>query len=249
MQYRTFIRAGCALSIIAVLAVALASAFPITATAAEDGTELPIGAPGWQPNARSFLFHVPFFRQQHSLSCEVASLRSALAGVGVRVTEYELWNSLRKDTTGKRVVDGVIVWGNPNWGYVGNVDGRMPSTGYGVHAPPLAMLAERYAEVSEIDVRDPHAIDRALSRRHPVVAWSAIGSDPHGMVWRTPFGRWINAAMYEHTVVIIGYRGSPDAMEGVYVLDPLSSIRYETWDEFLHRTSFFEPVALEIAPK
>lgn len=248
LQARRFVL-GVFVSLSALFVYIPASPLRTYALAVERNVERTIGSKGWQPDARAFLFHVPFFHQEHALSCEVASLRSALAGVNVRVTERELWNKLRKDTTPKRMVDGTVVWGNPNWGYVGNVDGRMPGTGYGVHAPPVKLLASEYAFVKDINVRDAHAIDQALNRQHPVIAWTVIGTHPYAMTWRTPFGRWIAAAVYEHTVVVIGYRGSPDAMEGVYVLDPLSSIRYETWDEFLTRTAFFDHAGLEIAPR
>jgi uncharacterized protein YvpB len=212
-------------------------------------TDLPIGAPGWQPNARVFLFQVPYYHQQQSLTCEIASLRMALKGVGITVSEKELWNRLAKDSTPRSRQNGQLIWGDPNSGFVGKPNGRMLSTGFGVYAPPLAALANQYASSSIIRVDDTHAIDAALSQGHPIVYWTVIGSNPHSASWKTPAGKTIQAPIYEHTRVIVGYRGTGDVIEGVYIIDPLSSIQYISWDEFLKRNVFFDHVGLEIAPK
>ncbi|MBD3251446.1 hypothetical protein GF380_03250 [Candidatus Uhrbacteria bacterium] len=219
------------------------------ASTAKDYVEQAIGSKGWQPNARAFLFHVPFHRQEHALSCEVASLRTALLGVGVDVPEWELWLGLPKDYTSKRYTDKGIVWGDPSKGFVGNVDGRMPSTGYGVFIEPLTVLANDYTSTTRIRVDDPKAIDTALSKGHPVITWSALGDYPSIREWKTPEGKQIQAPIYEHTIVIVGYRGSADWIEGLYVIDPLNSIRYETWKEFQMRTAYFDHVGLEIRSK
>ncbi len=231
-----------------ILPVLLACCFVFSALspARVRSAELPIGAPGWQPNARAFLFNVPFHRQEHALSCEVASLRSALLGIGVDVSERDLWRGLPKDSTPKRRTLSGIVWGDPSKGYVGNVDGRMPASGYGVFIGPLSVVGNDYASTTRIRVNDPKAIDVALSRGHPIIVWTVLGRNPSVTTWNTPDGKQISAPMYEHTTVIVGYRGSSDRIEGVYVIDPLTSLRYEPWDEFQYRTSFFDHVGLEV---
>lgn len=217
------------------------------AIAAQRYVQREIGASGWQPDARAFLFHVPFHRQEHALSCEVASLRTALLGIGVDVPEWDLWLGLPKDPAPKRWTRSGIIWGDPNRGFVGNVDGRMPSTGYGVFIDPLTVVANQYASTSRIAVNDPKQIDAALGRGHPIIAWSSIGRHPYVTHWMTPEGKAIAAPIYEHTVVIVGYRGSSEWIEGLYVIDPLTSIRYETWDDFHYRTSFYDHVGLEVS--
>jgi uncharacterized protein YvpB len=198
-------------------------------------------------DARAFLFNVPFFHQQHALSCEVASLRSALAGVGVTVSESDLWFRLPKDGTPKRVTANGMIWGDPNTGFVGNVNGRMPKTGYGVFAGPIMRVADQYASSSLIRVDNGHAIDAALAAHHPIIAWTVIGPLPPKFYhWKTPNGASIDTPAYEHTNVIVGYRGTADRIEGVYVIDPLSSLRYESWDEFQARTAPFGHVGIEI---
>jgi uncharacterized protein YvpB len=197
--------------------------------------------------ARAFLFNVPFHRQEHALSCEVASLQTALAGIGVSVPEWDLWLALPKDQTQKRSTGAGIVWGDPSEGFVGNVDGRMPATGYGVFIDPLSEVANLYASTSRIRVDDTHAIDAALSARHPIIAWMVIGAlPPKAYVWKTSNGKSITAPALEHTAVIVGYRGTADNIEGVYVVDPLTSLRYEPWSDFLARTVPFGYVGLEV---
>lgn len=217
--------------------------------AAERYVEREIGSPGWQPNARAFLFNVPFHRQEHALSCEVASLRSALLGIGVDVSEWDLWLGLPKDYTPKQRTVGGTVWGDPSKGFVGNVNGRMPSTGYGVFIEPLTVVANDYASTTRIRVDDPKAIDAALSKGYPIIVWSVLGRNPYVETWKTEDGKEISAPIYEHTVVVVGYRGSSDWIEGLYVIDPLTSIHYMVWDDFHYRTSFFDHAGLVVAPK
>lgn len=218
-------------------------AFPVSAS------EIPMGAPGWQPDARAFLFGVPFFRQQHALSCETASLRSALAGIGIRKTEEELWRALPKDPTPQHwLVPGrIIVWGDPNIGFVGNRDGRMPQTGYGVFAGPVSRAANVFASSTVVRLDDPRVIDNALRQGHPIIAWITTGDRPSVTKWTAPDGKTvIHAPLYEHTVVIIGYRGRGDFIEGLYVIDPLTGMEYQTWDTFHFRASFFNYAGVEV---
>ena len=209
-----------------------------------------IGAPGWQPNARTFLFGVPFYRQERALSCEIASLRSALAGVGVNVAEWDLWLGLSKDYTRRYWTETGLVWGDPQKGFVGNINGRMPETGYGVFIDPIEALARDYASTTRVRLDHPEEIDAALSQGHPIIIWSAIGQSPSVTFWRTEDGKEIAAPLYEHTLVIVGYRGRADHIEGLYLIDPLTSMEYQTWDEFRERVSYFGRMnGLAISPK
>lgn len=225
--------------------------FPPTAIAQSVlSTEIPIGAPGWQPNARVFLFQVPFYRQQKRLSCELASTRSALAGIGIQISEWDLWARVRKDFTPRtKQIDGSVTWGDPSRGFVGNPNGKMPITGYGVFTPPIELLVDWYASSSQIRVDDPVAIDSALRNGHPIIIWSAIGDSPYITTWKTPEGKVINAPVREHTRVIVGYRGTAELMEGVYIIDPITSLQYLPWSEFHEKNAMFDHIGLEVAPR
>ena len=69
---------------------------------------------------------VAYHRQEHGLSCEVASLLMALNYKGIEVTENELIRQLPVSDPGPRQKDNT--WGDPNLGFVGNIDGIMPNT-------------------------------------------------------------------------------------------------------------------------
>lgn len=201
------------------------------------------------PQGATRMLHVPFHRQEHALSCEIASLRSALLATGLDVSEDILLSALPRDNTPKSVAaNGAITWGDPNKGFVGNIDGRMPSTGYGVHAPVIKEVAQLYTVVKDIRANDPAAITAAIGRGHPVIVWSAIGKNPQKTSWQTPSGETVEAAFYEHTLVVAGYKGSAAAIESVFVVDPLTGLREESWSEFIWRTGFLNHQALEIIP-
>lgn len=201
------------------------------------------------PQGATRMLDVPFHKQEHALSCEIASLRSALLATGLDVSEDILLSALPRDTTPKSVAaDGTITWGDPEKGFVGNIDGRMPSTGYGVHAPALKEVAQLYAVVNEIKANDAGALTAAIGRGHPVIVWSAIGKNPQKTSWQTPEGKTVDAALYEHTLVVAGYSGSAAAIESVFVVDPHIGMREESWEEFTWRTGFLNHQALEIIP-
>ena len=84
----------------------------------------------------------------------------------------------------------------------------MPSTGYGVHTAPLAELAGLYATATKMRSDDATALVRAIDAGHPVIVWTVLGKRPYSISWKTPAGKTVKAAMYEHTSVVYGYRGT-----------------------------------------
>ena len=190
---------------------------------------------------------VPFHKQEHPLSCEIASLRSALLTVGLDVPESILLDGLPMDPTPKRWTSASsFTWGDPDEGFVGNINGRMPSTGYGIHAQGLAKVASLYAAALPIRVNDAARLMTAIDAGHPVIAWSVLGNEPRGYTWQTPAGKKIYAALYEHSVVVAGYTGSGNTIEKVFVVDPRTGLREESWEEFIWRTGFLNYQGLEI---
>ena len=195
---------------------------------------------------------VPFHKQEHSLSCEIASLRSALLALDIDVPEAILLSALPRDATPKQVsASGEVTWGDPNMGFVGNIDGKMPSTGYGVHATPIANLARLfYSDATMIRADDAPAIISAVDAQHPVIVWTPIGHNPQLVTWKTPQGTTVQAALYEHTAVINGYRTDEEGkIVEVFLVDPLTGYRSESWDEYARRTILLENQAVELMPK
>jgi uncharacterized protein YvpB len=190
---------------------------------------------------------VPFHKQEHALSCEIASLRSALLAIGADVSETKLLSELPKDPTKHQTAsNGKIIWGDPNIGFVGSVDGKMPRTGYGVYEGPVMEVALLHANATNMRSDDAAALTAAIDRGHPVIAWIAIGSNPKSITWTTPHQTVVKAALYEHTVVVSGYKRTGQKVDGVYVVDPLTGPRYDSWSDFQWRTGFLDHRALEI---
>ncbi len=196
--------------------------------------------------------NVPFHQQEHALSCEVASLRSALLAVGVDVPEAILLSALPRDTTSREIsASGEITWGDPEKGFVGDIDGEAPSTGYGVHALPIAEVAQLfYADALMIRADDAPAIIAAVDAQHPVIVWTAIGDDPQPLTWKTPHGVTVDGARTEHTAVINGYRTDVSGrIVEMFLVDPLTGYRSEPWEEYARRTALLGHQAVELMPK
>lgn len=89
---------------------------------------------------------VPLYLQQHPLSCEAASLRMALAYRKVDVAEDDLLSQIGVDPTPHTG----NVWGDPYKAFVGNVNGKQMTTGYGVYWGPIARVAGNYRRATEV---------------------------------------------------------------------------------------------------
>ena len=74
---------------------------------------------------------VPYHRQEHSLSCEIAALKMALDYYGLKISESDLIKELVFNTKDSRSKNNI--WGDPDLGFVGNIDGKIPNGGYGVY--------------------------------------------------------------------------------------------------------------------
>jgi len=170
---------------------------------------------------------VQFHRQEHSLSCEIAALTMALNFKGVGVSESDLLAQLPFDTTPKsglppgRTGGQGNIWGDPDKGFVGDINGRMPSTGYGVHWGPINHLANQYRPSEIIVGWSPSQIAHELQNGNPIIMWGAAGTRPRRIYWNTPDGKRVRAALIEHTRVITGFSGPVDRPTGFYVMDPI----------------------------
>lgn len=170
----------------------------------------------WKPQPTVKLA-VPFHRQEHSLSCEAAALRMALNYKGVGVTESQLLTQLPFDQTPKTG----NVWGDPDKGFVGDIDGRMPETGYGVHWGPINDLANLYRPSEIIVGWSPAQVASEIAKGNPIIMWGVAGRRPRRIFWQTPEGKTVRAAFIEHTRIITGFRGTAEKPIGFYTLDPI----------------------------
>jgi len=160
---------------------------------------------------------VAFHRQEHSLSCEVATLKMALGALGEDVSESELISFLPFDTTPK--ANGV--WGNPHRGFVGDIDGTMFGNGYGVYWEPIAELGLRWRRTEVLTGSSAAEVAQHLAAGRPVIVWGYFGRGRPGS-WLTVEGTRIQAINGEHTRVVTGFSGPVDAPTSFALIDPIT---------------------------
>jgi uncharacterized protein YvpB len=173
---------------------------------------------GILPTKPAIRLTVPYHRQEHALSCEIASLLMALKYRGITVTENQLIQQLPVSDAGSRNIDNT--WGDPSLGFVGNINGLMPNTGYGVYEQPLYDLASKYRDAKIINNATPNDLIHELINGNPVVVWGVVGAG-RNIAWKTPEGKVINAKMDEHARTLIGYTGNSDNPQSIILLDPI----------------------------
>ena len=180
-----------------------------------------------RPASGDVILPVAFDPQDHALSCEVATLKMALAYRGVVVDESELIMRVGVDRTPKHIANGSAVWGNPDRAFVGNIDGRMFVDGYGVYEEPIARAGEAHRPTHAFRGWSSTQLAAQIASGNPVIIWGFLGSgEMHG--WRTPDGITVPAVSYEHTFLVYGFKGRVDAPEGFYVIDPIYGPEFMT---------------------
>ncbi len=192
----------------------------------------------------TILLDVPFYKQEHALSCEVAALRMALAGVDVEIEESELIRLLPFDTTPKRRG----VWGDPNVGFVGDIDGKMLVDGYGVYAEPIRDLGGQWRRTAILAKPTAVAITNAVANRAPVIVWGYFGGGAR-YTWKTPEEKTITAISAEHARVVIGFAGEQENPEGFFVIDPKYGQQYWKIGEFMENWDALDRMHVVVYPE
>lgn len=154
--------------------------------------------------------------QDRALSCEAAALKMALAGKGVRVSERTIMKKIGYDPTPHK--NGV--WGNPDWRFVGNIDGRQNTTGYGVHWKPVARAARTWRRSYTFRNGTPEYLAQQIDRGNPVVIWGTLGRAWRD-TWRTRDGHVIQAWKGEHARTVIGFYGPVATPTHFVINDPI----------------------------
>lgn len=171
---------------------------------------------------------VPYDHQDYPLSCEVAALKMALAYKGVSVSEDQLMSIVGYDPT----PHSGNVWGNPYTAFVGDINGRQSTTGYGVYWEPILKAARAYRSADYFVNGTVQQLTQEINNGNPIVVWGNAGSGKR-VDWQTPEGQSIYAINGEHARVVKGYVGSPESPTKIIVNDPL-------YGEIIYNTSTFE---------
>lgn len=174
-------------------------------------------------------------KQDHALSCEVATLKMVLDHRGVAVDESELIAHVGFDPTPKSYQVGRVIWGDPNEAFVGNIDGRMMVTGYGVHWRPIARVANKYRRSLGFEKWDADDLIRELQGGNPIVIWGCLGRC-NEQVWYTDVNdqKPVKVVSYEHTFVVNGFNGAPDDVQGFWLIDPIYGRKYMELSAFMN---------------
>ncbi|MFS1517541.1 C39 family peptidase [Bacillus sp. SCS-151] len=171
----------------------------------------------------SVLLQAPALSQLPELprGCEVTALAMFLQYAGVVVDKMELAEKIAKDPTPYKKKNGIISYGHPNNGFVGDMYNRN-NRGYGVYVKPIKQLADQYLPSKIIDLtdRDFKEIEMYLSIGSPVwvitnTTYQKLSNDKFEH-WETPNGK-IKITYFEHSVLITGYDS-----EFIYFNDPLT---------------------------
>lgn len=184
---------------------------------------------------------VSFHHQEHSLSCEVATLKMALGVYRIVVSEDELIATLPFDLTPK----GEGIWGDPNQGFVGNINGSMLGTGYGVYWDPIAALGNHYVQTKVMQHGSASEVARFVAQGNPVIVWGYYGRRAVRN-WQTVNGDNIKAVNGEHTRVVYGFDGSVENPSHFYLVDPLDGYMSWSTEEFMYNWSALEHHAVVV---
>lgn len=183
----------------------------------------------------SVLLSIGLDYQDKPLSCEAASLKMALAYKGVRVSETDIMNLIGYDGT----VRQGAVWGDPDVAFVGDINGKQNTTGYGVHWAPIARAAGAWRQAKAFSGWSASDVAKELSNDNPVVMWGVYPSGSYYAPWTTPAGREIKAWKGEHVRTIIGFKGTVDNPTHFIFNDPITGRFTWTTKQFLSNWSTF----------
>lgn len=200
---------------------------PVVVTPPEPVVDIPVPVPVVEAPApapvvvtvasHQTLLPVAVDYQDRPLSCEAAALKMALANKGVKVTESDIMKIVGYDPTPHR--NGV--WGDPNQAFVGNIDGKQNTTGYGVYWDPIARAAKHWRSARAITNGTMQDLTAALDEKQAVVIWGTIGK-AYRETWKTTSGKTISAWKGEHARTLIGYVGTPDKPTKFIINDPVA---------------------------
>ncbi len=175
---------------------------------------------------KKVILDAPLISQYPELprGCEVTSLAMLLQHAGVMVDKLTLAKAVKKDPTPYKKHNGIVHFGNPYNGFVGDMYTKR-NKGLGVYHGPIADLADQFLAARIIDLtgEDFSQVYKYLLNGSPV--WVITNAtynklpDSSFETWNTPTGI-INITYHEHSVLITGFDE-----QYIYFNDPLSKVK------------------------
>jgi len=183
------------------------------------------------------LIKTTFNWQKYRLSCEAASLKMALSAKGINVSEDEIMAKVGFDPTPHE--NGI--WGDPNLAFVGDINGKICSTGYGVHWGPVAKAANNWTEAEAFSGWNLEKLINEIKLGNPIITWGTLPvTTPHEYSWHTPQGKEIKTYRETHVRLAVGFVGDPENPAQIIMDDPLSGQIYWDTDYFLKNWQAFD---------
>jgi uncharacterized protein YvpB len=173
---------------------------------------------------RTIKLAVPYFRQEHSASCSIATTRMALNYHGVNVGEMDILGRMNYNP---RAMDRANnTWDDPREMFVGFLDGKSEFESLGTEIPLLTRVLSSYGRgTSEQsgDAVNVNWIAEEIHNGHPVII-SGTGTlrAPTYSEFTASNGRRVRTASNGHSRIVYGVRGEPTAPITFYIYDPTS---------------------------
>jgi uncharacterized protein YvpB len=156
--------------------------------------------------------------------CEVTSLAMILNYKGIQVTK----NQLAQEIVRVPLQYNSGVNGNPNTGFVGNME---VGPGLGVYHEPIFELAQKYLKAADLTNSSFDQLLEEIANGNPVwvITTSTFAPVSEFETWQTPEGT-VDISYKMHSVVITGYDST-----NIYINNP-----YGTKNQKVDRESFIE---------
>lgn len=172
---------------------------------------------------------VPFYKQEHNLSCEYAAAHIATGAFGNAIPEQNF-------------IDNIGEALNPHKGYRGNIDGQWGGiTDYGVYPEAMQGVLQAWGFSDDIfySEGDPSQLKAEIDAGHPVLVWLGLWGDDAQVLHDD--GTYTVAAG-DHVMVAYGYDNG-----GVYLSDPASaSSKYFDWNTFTSMWTVLDGMSMAI---
>lgn len=154
--------------------------------------------------------------QDHGLSCEACCVKMYLSSLGIQSTEDDIISRFGYNPRRRNLY--LNTWENPSTMFVGYVDGKQGTDGWGVLAPPVVRTLKTLSGVDMLhEPKSLSQISACISRGFPVISW--IGSE--GLdCWKDQKGNTVVVPSREHCLLMCGYSGTVDFPIEFYVNDP-----------------------------
>lgn len=173
--------------------------------------------------AKKVIMDVPLINQMPEFinGCEVTSLTMLLNYNNIKISKTALAKEIKRDTTPmvKDSSGNIIKWGDPNDGFVGDLEGDNGS-GYSIYPKALLPLANKYLNNNAIDLTGETTknLIKSLSEKKPILVWitTDFAVPKEFMTW-TKNNKKIKATFDEHCIILTGYDE-----DNFYYNDPLN---------------------------